>query len=196
MSDKPQPTVATPPDLQAPAAVPSGKAVKLVVCVIVVSLIWYLLADRFNPYTQQARVQAYVVSVAAEASGRVTRVLVHNNQEVRAGDVLFEIDGDQYRIAVDRGRADLESTRRQVGAGMTVRYIGDDPPRPEEFFIGDTVGFTDKHLNERVGTVVRLNSKTTLARLVRSITENPRYLIEVLSTRDALTDTLRLCPLT
>ncbi|WP_321795287.1 hypothetical protein [Caballeronia sp. J97] len=33
-------------------------------------------------------------------------------------------------------------------------------PRSEEFFIGDTVGFTDKHLNERVGTVVRLNSKT------------------------------------
>ncbi|BBP97164.1 hypothetical protein BSFA1_22930 [Burkholderia sp. SFA1] len=33
-------------------------------------------------------------------------------------------------------------------------------PRPEEFFIGDTVGFTDKHLNERVGTVVRLNAKT------------------------------------
>ena len=30
----------------------------------------------------------------------------------------------------------------------------------EEFFIGDTVGFTDKHLNERVGTIVRLNSKT------------------------------------
>jgi hypothetical protein len=36
------------------------------------------------------------------------------------------------------------------------------PPRAqrEEFFIGDTVGFTDKHLNERVGTIVRLNSKT------------------------------------
>jgi len=33
-------------------------------------------------------------------------------------------------------------------------------PRPEEFFIGDTVGFTDKHLNERIGIVVRLNSKT------------------------------------
>jgi hypothetical protein len=36
------------------------------------------------------------------------------------------------------------------------------PPRAqrEEFFIGDTVGFTDEHLNERVGTIVRLNSKT------------------------------------
>ncbi|MFL9999317.1 hypothetical protein PQR34_48845, partial [Paraburkholderia sediminicola] len=35
------------------------------------------------------------------------------------------------------------------------------PPRAqrEEFFIGDTVGFTDKHLSERVG-IVRLNAKT------------------------------------
>ena len=116
MSDKPEPAVGTPLSPPAPAADPSGKAMKWVVCVIVVSLIWYLLADRFTPYTQQARVQAYVVSVAAEASGRVTRVLVHNNQEVKAGDVLFEVDSGQYRIAVDRARADLESTRRQIGA--------------------------------------------------------------------------------
>jgi multidrug resistance efflux pump len=116
MSDTPEPTAVTPPNPPATAADPSGKAVKWVVCVIVVSLIWYLLADRFTPYTQQARVQAYVVSVAAEASGRVTRVLVHNNQEVKAGDVLFEVDSGQYRIAVDRARADLESTRRQIGA--------------------------------------------------------------------------------
>lgn len=36
------------------------------------------------------------------------------------------------------------------------------PPRArrEEFFVGDTVGFTDKHLRERIGTVVRLNQKT------------------------------------
>ncbi len=106
------PKPATPP----PASDPSGRAVKWVLGLIVVSLIWYLLADRFTPYTQQARVQAYVVPVAAEVSGTVTRVPVHNNQEVNAGDVLFEIDGEQYRIAADRARADLESTRRQVGA--------------------------------------------------------------------------------
>ena len=36
------------------------------------------------------------------------------------------------------------------------------PPRArrEEFFVGDTVGFTDKHLSERVGIIVRLNAKT------------------------------------
>ncbi|NTY41661.1 hypothetical protein [Burkholderia diffusa] len=36
------------------------------------------------------------------------------------------------------------------------------PPRTQrdEFFVGDTVGFTDKHLSERLGIVVRLNAKT------------------------------------
>jgi multidrug resistance efflux pump len=121
MSDKPErsgsaaPTPPPPPP-PTPAADPSGKAIKWVVVLIVVSLIWYLVADRFTPYTQQARVQAYIVPVAAEVSGRVTRVLVHDNQEVNAGEVLFEVDSEQYRIAADRARADLESTRRQIGA--------------------------------------------------------------------------------
>ncbi|SDI60697.1 Multidrug resistance efflux pump [Paraburkholderia steynii] len=116
MSDTPESSHAAPTPAPSPDADPSGRAMKWIVGLIVVSLIWYLLADRFTPYTQQARVQAYVVPVAAEVSGRVTRVLVHNNQEVNAGDVLFEIDSDQYRIAADRARADLDSTRRQVGA--------------------------------------------------------------------------------
>ncbi|SIT37226.1 Membrane fusion component of tripartite multidrug resistance system [Paraburkholderia piptadeniae] len=109
-------TAPSPGPPPAPPADPSRRAVKWIVALIVVSLIWYLLADRFTPYTQQARVQAFVVPVAAEVSGRVTRVFVHDNQEVNAGDVLFEIDGEQYRIAADRARADLETTRRQVGA--------------------------------------------------------------------------------
>jgi len=37
------------------------------------------------------------------------------------------------------------------------------PPRPvdvAEFKLGDTVGFTDKHLRERIGTVTRINAKS------------------------------------
>ncbi|MCC8401580.1 HlyD family secretion protein [Paraburkholderia sp. MMS20-SJTN17] len=116
MSDAPEPRTAASPQPPAQAADPSAKAVRWVVCLIVLSLIWYLLADRFTPYTQQARIQAYVIPVAAEVSGRVTRVFIHNNQHVNAGDVLFEVDSESYRIAAERARADLESTRRQVGA--------------------------------------------------------------------------------
>lgn len=95
---------------------PAKRGARVVATVIGLSLLWYLLADRYTPYSQQARVQAFVVPVAAEIAGRVTAVHVHNNQRVEAGEPLFEIDPEQYRIAVERARADLEATRRQVGA--------------------------------------------------------------------------------
>jgi len=117
MSDAAQPAPPLPPaPAPKPPADPVNKGVKWVVGLIALSLLWYLLADRFTPYTQQARVQALVVPVAAEVSGRVTRVLARNNQMVEAGAVLFEVDPEQYQIAVERARAELESTRRQIAA--------------------------------------------------------------------------------
>ena len=112
------PSSSEPPVAQAPApaADPAKKGIKWVLLLIILSLAWYLLADRFTPYTQQARVGAFVIPVASEVAGRVTRVNVRNNQDVKAGEVLFEVDPQPYQIAVDRARADLESTRRQIGA--------------------------------------------------------------------------------
>ncbi|MDB5984827.1 MAG: hemolysin [Pseudomonas sp.] len=112
----PLPPETPPPKAPEPVADPTKKGIKWVLLLIVLSLTWYLLADRFTPYTQQARVGAFVIPVAAEVAGRVTRVNVRNNQDVQAGDVLFEVDQQPYQIAVDRARADLESTRRQIGA--------------------------------------------------------------------------------
>lgn len=95
---------------------PSRRGVQVSLALIGLTLLWYLLADRFTPYTQQARVQAYVVAVAPEVSGRVKRVLVGNNQMVEAGQVLFEINPEPYEIAVSKARAELENMRGQVGA--------------------------------------------------------------------------------
>lgn len=108
---------APPPPAPTPAPTdPAKKGIRWVLLLIVLSLAWYLLADRYTPYTQQARVGAFVIPVAAEVAGRVIRVNVRNNQDVKAGDVLFELDPQPLQIAVDRAKADLESTRRQVGA--------------------------------------------------------------------------------
>ncbi|VVQ35380.1 p-hydroxybenzoic acid efflux pump subunit AaeA [Pseudomonas fluorescens] len=112
------PSSSEPPVAQAPApaADPAKKGIKWVLLLILLSLTWYLLADRFTPYTQQARVGAFVIPVASEVAGRVIRVNVRNNQDIKAGEILFEVDPQPYQIAVDRARADLESTRRQIGA--------------------------------------------------------------------------------
>ena len=84
---------------------------------ILVSLVWYLLADRFTPYTSQARVQGYVVGVAPKVAGVVTEVFIENNQDVAVDEPLFEIDRSQYEIALEKAQSDLESAERQVGAG-------------------------------------------------------------------------------
>lgn len=83
---------------------------------IVGSLVLYVVGDRHTPHTSQARVQAFVVPVAAEVSGKVVAVHVRNDQEVEAGQPLFDVDPEQYRIALQRARSDYESVRRSVNA--------------------------------------------------------------------------------
>jgi multidrug resistance efflux pump len=89
----------------------------LIVLILLAALFgWYLLADRFTPYTTQARLHALVVSVAPLISGQVEDVHVTNNQRVAAGDVLFTINTDTYRLALAAAEADLQSARQAVGA--------------------------------------------------------------------------------
>jgi len=88
-----------------------------IMLVILLSLAWYFLGDRFTPYTSQARVEGFVVGVAPKVAEVVTKVWVKNNQEVEKDQPLFEIDRAQYEIALRRAQSDLENTRSQVGAG-------------------------------------------------------------------------------
>ena len=81
---------------------------------------WYLVADRYTPYTSQASVEGFVIGVAAQVSGTVTKVAVVNDQEVQVGEPLFEIDDSQYRLALSKARSDLDHARKQVGAGGKV----------------------------------------------------------------------------
>jgi multidrug resistance efflux pump len=96
---------------------PVNRGMLGVAIAIVLSLTWYLLADRFTPFTSQARIEGFVAGVAPQVAGTVTRMMVTNNQEVERGQPLFEVDPSQYRIALDKARSDLENAGRQVGAG-------------------------------------------------------------------------------
>jgi multidrug resistance efflux pump len=100
------------------AAAPSGRGVRLggiaIALLIVASLSLYFIGDRLTPSTSQARIQAFVVPVAAEVAGKVMAVHVRDNDEVKPGQPLFDIQPDPYRIALARARADLESVRSSI----------------------------------------------------------------------------------
>ncbi|HEV7659201.1 MAG TPA: HlyD family secretion protein [Allosphingosinicella sp.] len=79
---------------------------------------FYLTSGRYVS-TDNAYVQQDMVSVAPEVQGVITEVLVHENQRVRRGQVLFRIDPRPFRIALAQADAQIAAAHVQVNTLMT-----------------------------------------------------------------------------
>jgi membrane fusion protein, multidrug efflux system len=66
--------------------------------------------------TDNAYVQADMVGLSTDVAGMVTQVLVHDNQTVAKGDVLFKLDALQFQLALDRAEAQVGNTRNDLVA--------------------------------------------------------------------------------
>ena len=88
----------------------------IIFAIIVLLFLYSIIADRMTPYSSQAIVQAYVVRVAPEVSGRVLEVGVTDNQKVKAGELLFRIDPEPYQIAVKQAEAKVDGVGQKIGA--------------------------------------------------------------------------------
>ncbi|MBQ0720458.1 MAG: HlyD family secretion protein [Gammaproteobacteria bacterium] len=111
-----QATVETSAQSNTPASDPVRRWTLIILGLCLVLLAWYLRADRITPYTTQARVHALVVPIAPEVAGTVTLVSVGNNQPVKAGQALFQIDVDRFQLALQTAEANLQSSRQALGA--------------------------------------------------------------------------------
>ena len=69
-----------------------------------IALLWWLHARRFED-TDDAQVDGYISSISARVPGTVVRVLVEDNQNVHAGDLLVELDTADLEVAVAQARA-------------------------------------------------------------------------------------------
>ena len=66
--------------------------------------------------TDNAYVQADMVGLSTDVAGIVTQVLVHDNQKVAKGDILFKLDPLQFQLALDRADAQVGNTRNDLVA--------------------------------------------------------------------------------
>jgi membrane fusion protein, multidrug efflux system len=69
--------------------------------------------------TDNAYVQADMVGLSTDVAGIVTQVLVHDNQKVAKGDILFKLDPLQFQLALDRAEAQVGNTRNDLVALQT-----------------------------------------------------------------------------
>jgi multidrug resistance efflux pump len=67
-----------------------------------------------SPWTRDATVRAYVVTMAPEVSGRIVGLHVVDNKYVHKGDLLIEIEPTDFKIAVDQAEAAVQQAQASV----------------------------------------------------------------------------------
>ncbi len=78
-----------------------------------IGLYWYATSGRYVS-TENAYVKADIVAISPDVDGRVIAVEVADNQLVRRGDVLFRIDPEPFRIALERAEAQILAVRHDI----------------------------------------------------------------------------------
>ncbi len=86
--------------------------------------LWIYYMD--DPWTRDGRVRADVVEVAPDVSGLVARVFVQDNQAVRVGDPLFQVDPARFAVALRQAQAVLAKDQAALGQAErdARRYAG------------------------------------------------------------------------
>ncbi len=74
----------------------------------------YLLVGRFWVTTDDAYVRANNTTLGARVAGHIAKIGVGDNVQVKAGDLLFQIDDGDYRIAVDSARAKIMTQQATI----------------------------------------------------------------------------------
>ena len=83
-----------------------------VIALAALGMIAYKYLDYMKyPWTRDGLVRAQVVQIATRVTGPLVRVPVQNNQLVKKGDLLFEIDPRTFQATVNLARAQLDNMR-------------------------------------------------------------------------------------
>lgn len=97
-----------------------------VLAILLVLGIYHLVVASRYEATDDAYMAADIVQVAPQVSGVVKQVLVKDNQQVKAGELLVVLDDAPYRATVAQRQADLDAAVAQAkGAGVNVALVSE-----------------------------------------------------------------------
>ena len=87
-------------------------AVIFAAAILIGRALWVHYMD--EPWTRDGRVRANVINVAPDVSGAVVTMPVADNQFVKKGELLMEIDPSHYRIAVQQAQANVAARQAEL----------------------------------------------------------------------------------
>ena len=87
-------------------------AIIFIVAILIGRVLWVHYMD--EPWTRDGRVRAEIVNVAPDVSGAVVDLPVKDNQLVKKGDLLMQIDPSHYEIAVEQAQAAVAARKAEL----------------------------------------------------------------------------------
>jgi membrane fusion protein (multidrug efflux system) len=95
----------------------------IVIIAILTAGIFYWLYERSHEWTDDAFIDGYTTRVAPQVSGRVITLFVRDNQAVKAGDPLIDIDPSDYQARLDQAKAEEATAKAQVEQAKAQRLL-------------------------------------------------------------------------
>jgi membrane fusion protein (multidrug efflux system) len=89
-------------------------AIVIVLLVVVAVALWW--HSTFTENTDDAQVNGHLIQVSSRIGGQVLKVDVQENQLVKAGDAIAELDPADYQVAVENAEAALASAQANAAA--------------------------------------------------------------------------------
>jgi len=87
-------------------------AIIFIVAILIGRSLWVHYMD--DPWTRDGRVRAEVINVAPDVSGAVVELPVRDNQFVKKGDLIMQIDPSHFQIAVEQAQAAVAARRAEL----------------------------------------------------------------------------------
>jgi membrane fusion protein (multidrug efflux system) len=100
-------------------AQPNSRRKGIVIVVVVLLALaaagfwWY---STYSESTDDAQIDGHLIQISARISGQVAKIYVEENQKVKAGDVIAELDPRDYQVAVEQAEAALASAQANAAA--------------------------------------------------------------------------------
>jgi membrane fusion protein (multidrug efflux system) len=112
-------TTATQPTAETEIEQPKSRRTGIIVVVVLVLIVagvalwWH---STFSEDTDDAQVNGHLIQVSARIAGQVLKVDVEENQQVKAGDTICELDTRDFQVAVENAQAALASAQANAAA--------------------------------------------------------------------------------
>jgi len=110
-----QPAPPAPPgDGGKPKKDPVKTITKSVLITLLVLFVYHVASDRVTPYTSQSNIEVLLVQIAPQISGQVIEVVIHDNERVKKGQLLYRIDPEPFEIALRVAEANLAVVQQNL----------------------------------------------------------------------------------